>query len=107
MAIDTDKNETVGAVIFDNWTENSVCAHMIITKPMLLRHGFLEECFDFAFNVCGRKVITGLVNSDNVKAQKLDEHIGFTEIGRFQLYRQIGINRKVEIMSQWSGYLFG
>jgi RimJ/RimL family protein N-acetyltransferase len=82
MAVDLDKQETIGAVIFDNWTENSVCAHMIITKPMLLRHGFLEECFDFAFNVSGRKVMTGLVNSDNIKAQKLDEHIGFKEIAR-------------------------
>jgi hypothetical protein len=79
MAIDIDKNETIGAVIFDNFSPNSVQAHLIITKPMLLRHGFLQEAFDFAFNVCDRKMMIGIVKSDNAEAQKLDKHIGFVE----------------------------
>ena len=82
MAVDLDTNETVGATIFDNWTENGVIAHIVITKPMLLRHGFLEECFDYAFNFCNRRIMLGIVKSDNIKAQKLDEHIGFKEVYR-------------------------
>jgi hypothetical protein len=79
VAVDMDTNETVGVTIFDNWTPNCVTAHMIIVKPMLLRHGFLEECFDYAFNVCDRKIMIGIVKSDNAEAQKLDKHIGFVE----------------------------
>ena len=79
MAIDLDKNETVGAVIFDNWTPNSVTAHIMFTTPMVLRHGFLEEAFNFVFNTCDRKYVLGIVKSDNEKAQKFDENMGFVE----------------------------
>lgn len=81
VAVDLDKNETIGAIIYDSWTENSVQAHIIIDNPMVLRHRFLEEAFDFAFNPkrSNRKVMTGMVKSDNKEAQKFDEHIGFVE----------------------------
>jgi RimJ/RimL family protein N-acetyltransferase len=81
VAVDMDKNETIGVVIFDSWTVNSVQAHIIIDNPMVLRHGFLEEAFDFAFNPkrSDRKIITGLVKSNNKAAQKFDKHIGFEE----------------------------
>lgn len=82
IAIDLDKNETVGACITDNWTRNSVQCHFMISSPMVLRHGFIEECFDFIFNHCDRRYIYGFVPSDNEKALKLNAHMGFTEILR-------------------------
>lgn len=79
MAIDLEKNETVGAVLMENWTPNSVMVHQIITKPMLLRHGFFEEVTKYIYDTCGRKMMIGSVPSDNPKALKLDKKIGFEE----------------------------
>jgi hypothetical protein len=79
MAIDADTNETLGACIMDNWTTNSVQAHFMATTPMLLKHGFIEECFDYLFNERELKYIYGMVPEDNVRALKLNKHMGFTE----------------------------
>jgi hypothetical protein len=78
MAIDTDTNSTVGAVIMDNWTQNSVQCHFMIETPMVLRHGFLECAYNFIFNVCDVKYIYGLVPADNTKAVAFNTHMGFT-----------------------------
>ena len=78
-AIDLDTNRTVGACVMDNWTANSVQAHFMVASPTVLRHGFLEECFDFMFNEKGVKYVYGMVPSDNEKALKLNKHMGFTE----------------------------
>lgn len=82
MAIDADTNQTVGACIFDNWTSNSVQSHFMLTNPLLLKHGFIEECFDYAFNHSDKKFIYGFIPGDNEKAIKLNLHMGFTEILR-------------------------
>ena len=82
MAIDVDTNTTVGGCIMDNFTSNSVQCHFMVTSPMVLKHGFLEECFDFVFNHIDRKFIYGMVPSDNEKALRLNAHMGFTEVLR-------------------------
>ena len=51
----------------------------MLTDPMLLKHGFLEECHDFIFNHSGREVVYGMVPASNEKALKLNAHMGFTE----------------------------
>lgn len=79
-----DKNEPVGAMIMDNWTNNSVQAHFILKNPMVLRTGFLEICFDYIFNVRGRKVVYALIPSNNVKSIKITIHMGATEKCRFE-----------------------
>jgi len=78
MAIDADKTATVGACIMDNWTPNSVQCHFMLANPLVLKHQFLECCFDFMFNTCGVKQIYGLVPANNEKAVKFNKHIGFT-----------------------------
>jgi len=79
MAINSDTNETIGAVIFDNWMDNSVHAHFAITHPMLLRHGFMECISHYIFIEKGCKFMYAWVASDNTKSLKLVKHIGFTE----------------------------
>jgi len=76
-------NKPVGALILDNWTENSVQGHFYIKDVMVLKYGFLEYCCDYVFNERGRKALYALVPSDNEKALRLDEHMGFTEKCRF------------------------
>jgi len=82
MAIDTDTNETVGACICDNWTNNSVQSHFMVSSSMVLKHGFVEECFDYIFNACERKYMYGFVPGNNTKALCLNKHMGFTELLR-------------------------
>lgn len=84
MAIDSEKNETVGACIFDNWTPNSVQAHFMIASPLVLKHKFIEEILDYVFNVQGKKVMYGLVPGNNEAALKLNKHLGFTEVIRLE-----------------------
>ena len=66
-----------GAVVFDNWTENSVQVHFALDTPYVIRHGLFEEVSRFVFKQSGRGIMIGLVPGDNEKALKLDLHIGF------------------------------
>jgi L-amino acid N-acyltransferase YncA len=43
----------------------------------------LREVFRYAFNTAGREMLIGVVNSKNVRAMRMDIHLGFTE--RFRL----------------------
>ena len=85
VAIDTEGDYTkVAACVLDNLTSNSVQAHFMLTTPMVLRHKFLERCFDHVFNKLGKKVMYGLVPSNNVKALRLNAKMGFTEAFRLK-----------------------
>jgi len=78
MAIDAKTLETAGACILDNWTDNSVQTHFMISSPLVLRGGFLEECYSYVFNHCNKKYMYGMVPANNVKAIKFNEHMGWT-----------------------------
>lgn len=82
VAIDRDTQAPLGLCVMDSWTHTSVQIHIAIMRPMVLRHGFLEEIADHVFNRCGRDIMIGLVPSNHEKALKLDKHIGFTETYR-------------------------
>lgn len=92
MAIDTDKNETVGAVIMDNWTQNSVQCHFMISSPLVLRHQFLECAFDYMFNQRGVARVYGLVPANNEKAVKLNVNMGFTIKARMEEAYEVGVD---------------
>ena len=92
MAIDLDTNETVGACIMDNWTQNSVQCHFMLTNPLVLRHKFIECCFDFLFINKGIARIYGLVPADNEKAVKLNTHMGFTIKARLEEAFEVGVD---------------
>lgn len=76
--------ELVGGCVTDNWTETSVQCHFYIKDWTVLRHDFLETCFEYMFNTCNRRIIYGLVPGDNAKAIKFNSHMGFTEKCRFE-----------------------
>jgi hypothetical protein len=69
------------AVLFDNWSENSVTVHITVQNPMALRRLHIEA-FKYIFLTCNRKMMIGVVASNNEKAIRLDKHFGFTEIAR-------------------------
>jgi len=92
MAIDVATNETVGACIMDNWTQNSVQCHFMITSPLVLKHGFLECCFGFMFTEKNVKYVYGLVPGNNEKACKLNKHMGFTIKSRLDEAFETGVD---------------
>ena len=69
----------VGAAIMDNWTDNSVHMHQVMTSLEVLKQDGHREVFDFVFNEMGRKYIYGMVPGDNEKAIKVNLTMGFTE----------------------------
>lgn len=79
IAVDKD-GRRVAAAIFDSWTYNSVNVHQIIVQPWVLRHGWFQEIAKYVYITAGRRIMYGLVPSDNAKALKLNKNIGFEEI---------------------------
>ena len=66
----------------DSWSHDNCSVHFAIDKPMVIRRGFLNECFRYVFIDRGLKRVFGLIPSDNDRAHKLDLHIGFREVAR-------------------------
>ena len=77
MAIDSETNTTVGAVIFDNWTENSVQTHFMISSPLVLKHGFMKTVYQYVFDDRGLKYMYGLVPANNTKAVAFNSKMGW------------------------------
>ena len=50
VAIDSDTGRILAAGIADTFSHSSCQVHMWIRSPMVLRHGFLEEIFNYIFN---------------------------------------------------------
>lgn len=84
IAVDEREKKVVAGCIMNNWTYSSVQVHFWIDKPMVLRHGFLEEIARYVFDVAHKDLMIGLVPADNEEALKLDKHIGFKETHRIK-----------------------
>jgi RimJ/RimL family protein N-acetyltransferase len=78
VAVDSVSRETLAMCVFDNKTQNSVQVHLVIDKPLVLKHGFMHCCCEVMFNVLGVSRLYGLVPANNEKAVKLNTHLGFT-----------------------------
>ena len=92
MAINVKTNEPVGACLMDNWTQNSVQCHFMIVSPMVLKHKFLDECFDYMFNTCGINRVYGLVPANNIKAVKINKNMGFTIKACLEEAYEVGVD---------------
>jgi hypothetical protein len=82
IAVDLDTGQRVAAAIFDHILEGSAQVHIMIDKPTVLRHGFLEEAADFIFNFMGKEVVFGLTPAGNEKALKFNKRAEFKEVYR-------------------------
>jgi hypothetical protein len=81
MAIDTDTDTTVGAILFDNFLYNSAQVTVITTTPMLFRHHFMQEGFNFIFEGCNKQYIYAFIRENNTRALRLglNSYVGFKE----------------------------
>lgn len=90
----------VAAAVFDSWSSNSCLAHLIIQDPLVLRHGFLHQAFRFVFLTRNRGMMTGLTPANNLKALKLNKHIGFREVYRIPDGHKRGVDSVLQIMTR-------
>ena len=81
VAVNADTQDLLGVMICENWTPTSVQCHLIVAHSAALRHGFLWECTRYVFTTGDRLKMIGIVPSDNLKALKLNQQLGFTPVG--------------------------
>lgn len=79
VAVD-DMGRICAVCVFDSFTVDACSVHIAIDRPIVIRHGLFNEIARHAFITCDRKKMFGLVPSTNMRARKLDEHIGFRQV---------------------------
>jgi len=72
----TDGKFVIG-VLYNGYTGSSISIHSRCDIPATVSREFYWAIFNYPFNVLKVKRLTGLVSTANLKAQKLDEHLGF------------------------------
>jgi RimJ/RimL family protein N-acetyltransferase len=80
----SERGRLYGGCIFSDYTGTSVCMHIAGFTPTWINRDMIAVCFRYAFNQLHSKVIIGRVASTNVKALKLDLHLGFREVARIK-----------------------
>ncbi len=86
----------VAAIGLDSWSYNSVTIHIAVTDPLVFKHGFAEECYEYIFNTCDKGVLIGITPSNNLKALAFNRHIGLVEIYRIRDGYDVGIDYVVQ-----------
>lgn len=67
-----------GMVLYENWTPNSVQAHMAVDTPIAWRT-LVGPAFAYPFDECGRGLLLAIVSADNPRSLSLVRRFGFTE----------------------------
>lgn len=67
----------VAGVLYEDYNGANVSCHIAGEGKNWLSRKFISIIFDYPFNQLKVKRITGIVQSTNIKAQHLDEHLGF------------------------------
>lgn len=82
-AIGLEKNgQLVAGAVFNMHSGVNVMGHLASDgSKHWMTPAYLAACFRYAFVQLGCERITGLVRSDNIDAQRLDEHLGFKREG--------------------------
>jgi hypothetical protein len=68
---------------FNGWI-GATCMMHVAMQPgwHFTPREMLSKCFRHAFTACERKLVLGIVNSQNERAIRYDEHLGFKELYR-------------------------
>ena len=99
VALD-DEGDPCAAIVFDSWTENSACAHIVIESRAALKAGIVQEAADYVFNTCGRKMVIGNTPSDNEAALRINRHIGFKEVARIPNCAKDNVDVVIQVMNR-------
>jgi RimJ/RimL family protein N-acetyltransferase len=80
VAYDDQAQRILGVCVADSFGPDNCNVHIAIDNPAVIRRGFLNEISGWLFLGLNRKRIFGPVPSNNSRARKFFEHIGFTEV---------------------------
>lgn len=73
-----DGQRLVAGVAYTDFNEANLCMHVVaVSGRKWLKREYLFACFDYPFNYCKVRRVTGLVGEGNLQARKFDEHLGF------------------------------
>jgi hypothetical protein len=89
VAFGIEKNgELVVGVMYDGYTgENgSISMHWRVDDPKAITRFFYWMAFDYPFNHAKVRRVTGLVDSGNTRAIRVDEKLGFVCEARLESY---------------------
>ena len=91
VALDDTTGEFLGAVVCEDWTESMCSCHILLKDPFrALRAGLHNALADYVFVQAGRIKVMGLVPANNLRAQRLNRHFGFTELFRIEDGYKVG-----------------
>jgi RimJ/RimL family protein N-acetyltransferase len=91
VALDDDTGEFLGAVVCEDWTESMCSCHILLKNAFkALRAGIHNALADYVFVQAGRIKVMGLVPANNLRAQRLNRHFGFTELFRIEDGYRVG-----------------
>lgn len=71
--------ELIAAVVYDNYQEASVSAHLTIREGAIVTQDFIWYAFYYPFNELKVNKLLGFVASENKKALSLYARLGFVE----------------------------
>lgn len=73
-----DGKELVAGVAYTDFNGVNLNMHVVaVPGKRWLTREYLWTCFDYPFNQCKVRRVTGLVGEGNKEARKFDEHLGF------------------------------
>ena len=73
-----EDGELIAGVVFDDYNGSNISMHVgAIPGKRWMTKEYLWYCFYYAFEEAKVKRITGVVEEENITAQKFDEHLGF------------------------------
>ena len=71
------EGQLVCGILYDSFTGASIAMHSRVTNPRKVSREWLWAIFDYPFNQLGVKRVSGLVSTANLKAQRVNEHLGW------------------------------
>ena len=91
VAVDSYGQKVAGCV-FDNWTNTSVQAHLLILNPFVIRSGFFVCIAEYVFVERRKNMIYSLVPGNNENAIRVNKKLGYSEKCRFEGAFQDGVD---------------
>lgn len=71
----------IAGVVYTDYSGSSITMSVAADKKGWMNKALLRAAFDFPFNQLKVRRISGLVRTDNLDAQRFDEHLGFKREG--------------------------